>query len=134
MFLTCPEEVIRFVGGTIQSALAQPAVAAILRERPTSFRFGVVDPDCVLYVDPAAGQVRFSSTEDGPSAIVAMRGDTALALCQGRLDVHAALRDGEIVASEDLEPIFELISAAAGLPAIYADLAQREGRVDLLAS
>lgn len=134
MFLTCPEEVIRFIGGTIQSALSQPAVTAILRERPTSFRFGVVDPDCVLYVDAAHGQVRFSSSEDGPSSIVAMRGDTALALCQGRLDVGAALDSGEIVASEDLESIFELLSNAAALPAIYADLAQREGRVDLLAS
>ena len=134
MFLTCPDEVVRFIGGTLQSALAQPAVASILDERPVSFRFGVVDPDCVLYVDADRREVRFTDSEDAPSAMVAMRGDTALALCQGRLDVQDALGTGEIVATDDLARLFGLLSSAAALPSIYADLAQREGRVDLLAS
>lgn len=134
MFLTCPDEVIRFIGGTLQSALAQPAVASILDDRPISFRFGIVDPDCVLYVDAARREVRFTGADDAPSAMVAMRSDTALALCQGRLDVGEALGTGDIVATDDLAPLFGLLSSAAALPAIYADLAQREGRADLLAS
>ena len=134
MYLTCPDEVIRFIGGTLQSALAQPAVASILDDRPVSVRFGIVDPDCVLYVDASRREVRFSAADDAPSAMVAMHSDTALALCQGRLDVGDALGTGEIVATDDLAPLFGLLSSAAALPSIYADLAQREGRVDLLAS
>jgi len=134
MFLTCPDEVIRFIGGTLQAALTQPAVDSIVSASPVSFRFGVVDPDCVLYVDADRREVRFTLAEDSPSAMVAMRGDTALALCQGRLDVAAALASGEIVASDGFDVLFELLCSAASLPAIYADLAQREGRVDLLAS
>jgi hypothetical protein len=131
MFLTCPDEVIRFIGGTFGSALAQPRVAAVLDERPVSFRVGVVDPDCVLYVDAVRREVRFTRADDAPSPMIAMHADTAIALCQGRLDVDAALASGQIVATDDVETLFGLSTA---LPAIYADLAQREGRVDLLAS
>lgn len=133
MFLTCPDEVIRFIGGTLQAALAQPAVSSVLEDLPISFRFGVVDPDCVLHVDAVRREVRFCSAEDGPTEMVAMRGDTAIALCQGRLDVGHALGQGEIMATGDLASLFELLISTAALPAIYADLTQREGRADLLA-
>ncbi len=133
MFLTCPDEVIRFIGGTLQSALSQPTVSAVLDERPVSFRVGVVDPDCVLYVDATRREVRFTHAGDAPSPMVAMHADTALALFQGHLDVDAALASGQIVATEDVATLVGLASTTA-LPAIYADLAQREGRVDLLAS
>jgi hypothetical protein len=124
----------RAIGGTLQSALAQPAVRNVLRNSPVSFRFGVVDPDCVLFVDADRRVVRFISADDGPNPMVAMTSATAIALCQGALDVSSALRSGEIVTSDHMDWLVELLNSVAALPGIYAAVAQREGRVDLLAS
>jgi hypothetical protein len=63
-----------------------------------------------------------------------MNGDTAVAICQGRTDLASAMARGEVVVDGEIEAFLELLGAEAGLPHLYADVAQREGRVDLLAS
>ena len=133
MFLNCPDEVLRFIGRTFQSALTDPLVAPRLAERPVSVRVGFIDPDCVLVVDIARGEVRFASAAEEPSAaLVAMNVDTAVRYCQGRLDVSAAVADGDIVAVGEAKAILDLLIETASLPRLYADVVRSEGREDLL--
>ena len=134
MFLTCPDEVYKYVGATFLDALAQPAVGARLAEHPVRLRFGVVDPDCVLYIDTERREVHFGGPTDAPiSGMVAMNGDTAIKYCQGRLDVDDALATGEIAAAGDCRVLLDALSTASALPVVYAEVLRREGRSDLLA-
>jgi hypothetical protein len=135
MFLTSPEEVRKYIGATFESALSQPDVADGLARHPMRLRFGVVDPDCVLYIDTERKEVRFGSPGDVPaSAMVAMDGDTAVLLCQGRLDVASAMASGSIAAEGEIAILLDLLSSRAGLSDIYTQVLLREGRSDLLAS
>ena len=133
MFLNCPDEVLRYIGRTFQSALADPIVASRLAENPVSVRVGFIDPDCVLVVDIARGEVRFASAAEEPTAaLVAMNVDTAVRYCQGRLNVSEAVASGDIVAVGEAKGILDLLTETATLPRLYAAVVRREGREDLL--
>lgn len=133
MFLNCPDEVLRFIGRTFESALSDPKLSPRLAEKPVRVRVGFIDPDCVLVVDIARGEVRLASVSEEPStALVAMNVDTAVRYCQGRLDVPAAEANGDIVTMGEAKGILDLLVEAASLPRLYADVVRREGREDLL--
>lgn len=133
MFLSSPEEVLKYVGATLQDALARLAGDDRLAGGPTRLRFGVVDPDCVLYIDTEQHQVWLGATTDTPTSdMVAMDGDTALRYCLGLLDVDSAVAAGEIATAGDCRLLDAL--SHEGLPEIFAHVMQREGRSDLLAA
>jgi hypothetical protein len=134
MYLTSPDEVFRYVGATLLEALAQPAVAARLAEHPVRLRFGVIDPDCVLYIDTERRDVRFLAATDAPvTGMVAMNADTALRYCQGGVDLDAAVAAGEIAADGDSRVLLEILNDDSGLPRLHAKVLRRAGRSDLLA-
>jgi hypothetical protein len=133
MFLTCPDEVYRVIGGTLASAFADPSLAPRLAEKPVRVRFGLVDPDCVLVVDTVRREVRLAGRDDiAASGMVAMNGDTAIRYCQGLLDVGSAVASGDIATAGEVEGFFDLLSDRATLPHLYAEVVRREGRDDLL--
>ena len=133
MFLNCPDEVLRYIGRTFESALADPTLAPRLAAKAARVRVGFIDPDCVLIVDIARRQVRLASASEEPSsALVAMNVDTAVHYCQGRLDVASAVASGDIVTVGEAEDILALLIEAATLPRLYAEVVRSEGREDLL--
>jgi len=133
MFLNCPEEVFRYIGGTFVSAFADPALGPRLAQNPVRVRFGFVDPDCVLVIDTERREVRLGvAADEKPSAMVAMNGDTALRYCQGKLDVSSAMARGDIAASGEVQGFLDLIADHTSLPRVYAEVLRREGREDLL--
>lgn len=133
MFLNCPDEVFRFIGRTLQSALSDPTLAPRLLERPQRVRLGFVDPDCVLLVDTGTREVRPARPTDQPSTgFVAMNADTALRYCQGRLDVGSAVANGDIAMAGEVSDLLALLGAPAGLPRLFPQVLRAEGREDLL--
>lgn len=134
MLLTCPDEARRVIGATFQAALSQPEVrAALIGGGPISLRLGLVDPDCVLYIDTATMEVVCDAPEDlRATAMVAMYGDTALSLCQGRIDLVTALSTGLVAADGDYEPVLVALASGAGLTDRHVEVLTREGRADLL--
>lgn len=130
MLLTSSEDVVRFIGVTFERALAEVAARS---GRSARLRFGVVDPDCVIYIDPSLGEVRESGDFDGPvTGLVAMAGDTALRYCQGRVDLHTAVEAGEIVLDGDCIELLEEVDTVVRLPQLYAEVLVAAGRSDLL--
>jgi hypothetical protein len=133
MFLSCAEEVFRYIGGTFESALADPTVGPRFAEHPVRLRIGFVDPDCVLVIDTERGEVRLGGLSDEqPSAMLAMNGDTANRYCQGRVDVPSAMASGDIAAAGEVQTFFDLVGDGADLSRLYAEVLRREGREDLL--
>jgi len=133
MHLNCPEEVVRFVGATLQDVLSDPSVDAVIGDRHLRIRVGLVDPDCVLYVDTRTHDVRMCCDEDATDAIVAMAGDTALDCLLGRVDLATAMDRGYVIASDDSRALLERLFAAFQFSAICERVLRREGRTDLLA-
>lgn len=98
MLLTESDDVVSYVGAAIQGALRDPSYAATHRAHPDRLRLGLVDPDCVLLVDCGSAEVRVGRRgEAGVTGVVAMAGDTAVAMCRGQVDLAAAVASGEIV-------------------------------------
>jgi ABC-type transport system involved in cytochrome bd biosynthesis fused ATPase/permease subunit len=132
MHLNCPDEVARYVGATLREILADPLVEAELKERPIRVRLGLVDPDCVLYVDSARHDVRLGSDSDITDAVIAMAGDTALACLLGLIDIDAAIESGSVITAGEARRLLELLSARTTVADRCADVLRREGRSDLL--
>lgn len=133
MHLNCPDEVARYVGATLREVLSDPSVATELEDRPIRIRVGLVDPDCVLYVDTARHDVRLGLDSDITDAVIAMAGDTALACLLGQVDIAAALESGSVITDGEGRGLLELLSARTNVADRCADVLRREGRSDLLA-
>lgn len=98
MFLTESDDVVSYVGSAIEGALRDPSYAAAHPAHADRLRLGLVDPDCVLLVDCGSAEVRRGHRGDpGVTGVVAMAGDTAVAVCRGQIDLAAAVASGEIV-------------------------------------
>lgn len=98
MLLTESDDVVSYVGSAIEGALRDPSYVAAHPVHADRLRLGLVDPDCVLLVDCARAEVRPGHRGDpGVTGVVAMAGDTALAVCRGQVDLAAAVASGEIV-------------------------------------
>jgi hypothetical protein len=133
MHLHCPDEVARYVGATLREVLADPSVRAELEGRPIRVRVGLVDPDCVLYVDTERHDVRLGSDSDLTDAVIAMAGDTALACLLGLVDIDAAIESGSVITAGESRRLLDLMSARTSVADRCADVLRREGRSDLLA-
>lgn len=133
MHLNCPDEVARYVGATLREVLSAPAVVEKLHGHPLRVRLGLVDPDCVLYVDTELHDVRFGSAGDATDALLAMAGDTALACLLGLVDIDAAVESGAVVAVGEASALLELLGREPSVRSLCADVLRREGRGDLLA-
>ncbi|HVK30719.1 MAG TPA: hypothetical protein VM575_20455 [Nocardioides sp.] len=98
MLLTEHDDVVTYIGTAIEGALRDPSYVATHPAHADRLRLGLVDPDCVLLVDCASAKVRRGHRgEPGVTGVVAMAGDTAVAVCRGQVDIAAAVASGEIV-------------------------------------
>jgi len=133
MHLNCPDEVARYVGATLRDVLADPSADAVIGDQHMRIRIGLVDPDCVLYLDTKEHDVRMGSDSDATDGVIAMAGDTALACLLGRMDLATAMQTGAVITSEGSRALLERLNAAVELAAICERVLRREGRTDLLA-
>lgn len=133
MHLNCPDEVARYVGATLRDVMSDPSVDAVIGDDHLRIRIGLVDPDCVLFVDTKEHDVRMGSDEDATDAVVAMAGDTALACLLGRVDLAAAMETGAVITSDSSRALLERLLAVSQLPSVCERVLRREGRADLLA-
>jgi hypothetical protein len=117
----CAEDAVRIVGSAILDCLSRPGTTLA---QPVRLRVGLIDPDCVLYVDTGRREVRLGAPGDAARAdqMVAMNGDTAVRLCQGLVEVDAALELGEIAADAECHTLLRLIAqdGSTAAPAAYA--------------
>lgn len=98
MLLTENDDVVSYIGTAIEGALRDPSYVATHPVHADRLRLGLVDPDCVLLVDCASAEVRRGRRGDPDvTGVVAMAGDTAVAVCRGQVDLAAAIASGEIV-------------------------------------
>ena len=134
MFLTSADEAVRYIGGTFRSAFSDPTLGPKLAASPARVRFGLVDPDCVLVIDAARGEVSLGCKGDAPTTgMVAMNADNAIRYFQGRLDRPSAIASGDIATTGEVQFFLSLVESG-GLGRLYAELVERDGRQDLLVS
>jgi hypothetical protein len=114
MFLTGSndDEVVSYIGSTIEGALRDPSCAAAARRGQVDrLRLGLVDPDCVLLVDCGSREVRMvRGVEPGVTGVVAMAGETAVAACRGEVDLRAAVASGQIAVDGSGEVLLDLLA------------------------
>lgn len=134
MRLSGSEEVYRYIGETFRAAFDDSQLGPTLIHSGLRFRFGLIEPDCVLDIDAGRCEVHTGGdATSAPPAMLAMDGDNANLCCQGRLDIAEALARGDIVADGDVHEFLELVSDRATFAHLYVDTLKREGRQDLLA-
>ncbi|KRB80391.1 hypothetical protein ASE01_02650 [Nocardioides sp. Root190] len=113
MFLTGSDDddVVSYIGSTIQGTLRDPSYLAAHAAPVGRFRLGLIDPDCVLLVDCGTAEVRVGRrSEPGVTGVVAMAGETALAACRGQVDLRAAVASGQIVVDGAGEVLLDLFA------------------------
>lgn len=133
MHLNCPDEVARYVGATLRDALSDPLVVALIGDHHARIRIGLVDPDCVLYMDTKEHDVRMGADTDATDGLIAMAGDTALAYLLGRVDLETAIEDGTVIAAGETRALLKLLGNESPLSDVCERVLRREGRSDLLA-
>jgi hypothetical protein len=109
MILTSPDEAYRYIGAALLEAFSAPGVETRLAGH--QLRVALIDPDCVLHIDAVRGELRFERAgDDHDEVLIAMRGDSAVRFCQGRLDVTSAVASGEIVMVGDWGRLHDLLT------------------------
>jgi len=134
VYLTCEQDALQLIGGAFNRAFAHPELGPrIPRAR---VRLGLIDPDCVLVIDGEARTVAFAPYGDPlPAPLVAMGGDQAHLLLEGRLDLAEARAAGDVVLDGSAHLVRWLAEdshARAWLTAVYDDVLREAGREDLL--
>jgi len=137
MFPDCADDVLRLIGGAFQAAFNDSVLGPRLSRSKLTVRFGLVDPDCVLYVDTENQVVSLGTPKAGqPATMVAMSANDANMYCQGKLNLISALGEGAVAAVGTIGDLSELMALAddGALPRVYRDVLRREGRQDILAA
>lgn len=129
MLLRTPHDALCLIRSALDSLLADEACAALVASRPLRLRVGLVDPDCVIYVQAADGIVRLARPDDPTDGIVALDGATACRVAAGDIDLEREMGEERLIADESCR---WLIEAFVANPGVLAGVARRtRGVLDL---
>ena len=125
-------DVTRYIGGIFQQAYLDPELAPRLTAHDLVLQFTFTEPDTVLVVDFAAGEVH-----EGPSALVphvtmTMSADTGNAYWQGKVNLPMAMARSRIAVEGNVATMLKVAPLGKKLFPQYVETLRADGRDDLL--
>ena len=127
------DEVYRYIGGIFESAFKDEEIGPKLRDTGLVLKFAFTEPDSVLLIDMAGQQVhRGDVAELSPSATMTMRGETANAYWQGKVNLPFAMARGKISVEGNVASLLKLAPLGKNLYPVYIGTLKTDGREDLL--
>jgi putative sterol carrier protein len=131
-----PQDVYENIGKIFEEAIADPEIGPKTKEAGLTIRFNFTDPDSVIYVDFAEGNVFFG--DDAPDTEAAIRmgmkaGD-ANKFWLGKLNLVMAMAKGQVRAKGSVPEMLKMLPLAKPLYARYEATLRANGRDDLIAA
>lgn len=133
MSFTDEDEVFHYIGGIFESAFKDEEIGPKLVDTGLVLRFKFTEPESTLVIDMPHQQVlKGDGAGPGPSATMSMKGETANAYWQGKVNLPFAMARGKISVEGNVASLLKLAPLGKKLYPVYVDRLKSDGRTDLL--
>ncbi len=128
------QDVYDCIGSIFSEAMADPEIGPKTKEAGLTIRFEFKEPDSVIFVDFANGDVFFGDdVPDRESAItMGMKADDANTFWLGKLNLVMAMAKGRVRAKGSVPEMLKMLPLAKPLYARYEAQLEAKGRDDLI--
>ena len=128
------QDVYDCIGKIFQEAISDPEIGPKTKEAGLTIRFDFKDPDSIIYVDFARGDVFFgdAAPERDPAIKLAMKADDANKFWLGKLNLVMAMAKGHVRAKGSVPEMLKMLPLAKPLYARYEAQLRAQGREDLI--
>lgn len=126
------DEARRYIGGIFEAAFQDDEIAPELVKTGQVLRFRFTEPDAVIIVDMVGQRVHQDEANCTPTATMAMRGETANAYWQGKVNLPFAMARGKIAVEGNVAGLLKVAPLGKKLFPVYIDSLKNAGREDLL--
>ena len=122
------------IGKIFEEAIADPEIGPKTKEAGLTIRFNFDDPESVIYVDFAEGNVFFGDgvPDTEPAIRMGMKADDANRFWLGKLNLVMAMAKGQVRAKGSVPEMLKMLPLAKPLYARYAAILRGAGRDDLI--
>jgi putative sterol carrier protein len=125
-------EVVTYIGGIFEKAYDDPALADKLRAAGIVLKFDFRDPDVVIVIDMATGEVTEGLGDKTPDAEMTMSSDVGNAYWQGKVNLPLAMAKGRIKVGGNVAAMLKVAPLSKQLFGTYVARLEADGRDDLL--
>ena len=127
------DEVYRYIGGIFETAFKDEEIGPQLADTGLVLKFDFTEPNSVLFIDMANQQVHQGAAAGlEPSATMSMKGETANAYWQGKVNLPFAMARGKISVEGNVASLLKLAPLGKKLYPVYINNLKNDGREDLL--
>lgn len=122
------------IGKIFEEAIADPEIGPKTKEAGLTILFNFTDPDSVIYVDFAQGNVFFGDgvPDTEPAIRMGMTADDANKFWLGKLNLVMAMAKGQVRAKGSVPEMLKMLPLAKPLYARYEVILRNTGRNDLI--
>jgi putative sterol carrier protein len=130
------QDVYDCIGKIFEEAIADPEIGPKTKEAGLTIRFNFEDPQSVIYVDFAQGNVFFGDgvPDTNPAIRMGMSADDANKFWLGKLNLVMAMARGQVRAKGSVPEMLKMLPLAKPLYARYEAILRDTRREDLIAA
>ena len=128
------QDVYDCIGAIFSEAIADPEIGPKTKEAGISLRFDFTEPDSVIFVDFAAGDVFVGEAvpDRDPAVKMGMKADVANRFWLGKVNLVMAMAKGQVRARGSVPEMLKMLPLAKPLYARYEATLRANGRDDLI--
>jgi hypothetical protein len=128
------QDVYDCIGKIFEEAIADPEIGPKTKEAGLTILFNFTDPDSIIYVDFAHGDVFFGGgvPDTEPAINLAMKADDANKFWLGKLNLVMAMAKKQVKAKGSVPEMLKMLPLAKPLYARYEASLRANGRDDLI--
>jgi putative sterol carrier protein len=128
------QDVYDCIGAIFQEAIADPEIGPKTKEAGLTIRFDFKEPESIIYVDFANGDVFFGDDvpDREPAIKMGMKADDANKFWLGKLNLVMAMAKGQVRAKGSVPEMLKMLPLAKPLYDRYEARLQAKGRHDLI--
>ena len=130
------QDVYDCIGAIFSEAIADPEIGPKTKEAGLTVRFDFTEPDSVIFVDFASGEVFFGdgAPERDAAVKMGMKAEVANRFWLGKVNLVMAMAKGQVRARGSVPEMLKMLPLAKPLYARYEQLLRDQGRDDLIAA
>lgn len=126
------EEVSTYIGGIFSAAFMDEEIAPRLKDTGIVLQFTFTDPDTILVIDMATGEISDGTSGVDVSATMLMSADTGNGYWQGKVNLPMAMAKSKIKVEGNVASLLKLAPLSKKLFPLYIETLRRDGRDDLI--
>jgi putative sterol carrier protein len=129
-----PQDVYDCIGRIFQEAISDPEIGPKTKEAGLTIRFDFKEPESVIYVDFARGEVFFGDAvpDTAPAIKMGMKAEDANKFWLGKLNLVMAMAKGQVKAKGSVPEMLKMLPLAKPLYVRYEAQLRSQGRDDLI--